>query len=255
MTPPSRSTRILPLLLALLLGACASRYAYKPGAGGAPAGAAGAPAGAVAAPLPLKVAVVAFEDGTGDFVKKGSFFSGYEFNMAKGGINGSALNTGLAYNVSALPANHWAKAFADDLAASGAFRSVRLVFGRAELGDEDVVIEGTLASATFRTKSGAPDEFLLHLKAERLPGKTVAWEGDIARNAPRPPGLTGGCIIGSCVVERIHGYFGTVMRDMFSEARRELLRAVAPPPAEKKPSAPPVGESPEDVVNRILGKP
>ena len=53
--------------------------------------------------LPVKVAVVVFEDGTGDFTSHGNIFSGYVFNLAKTGINGVALNTGAAFSVSPLP--------------------------------------------------------------------------------------------------------------------------------------------------------
>jgi hypothetical protein len=172
-------------LLVLTFGACGSKYAYKPEA---PAAAAGAPA-----LLPFKVAVVAFGDGTEDFTKKGSYFSGYEFNLAKTGINGMAINTGAAFHVSPLPPEYWAKAFAEDLGASGAFRSVKLVLDRSGLSDEELVIEGTLLKATYRTKKGEPDEFHLRLKALRVPGGNVAWEGDVSRNAPRPSGLADGC--------------------------------------------------------------
>jgi len=233
-------------LLALTSGACGSKYAYKPEAPAAPAGAPAA--------LPVKVAVVAFGDGTEDFTKKGSYFSGYEFNLAKTGINGLAINTGAAFHVSPLPPEYWAKAFTEDLDASGAFRSVKLVLDRSGLSDEELVIEGTLLKATYRTKKGEPDEFHLRLKALRVPGGNVAWEGDVSRNAPRPSGLADGCLIGSCVIDRIHCYFGTVMQGMFAEARAGLVQAAAPP-VEKRPASPAAGDSVDEIVNRILGKP
>lgn len=250
-SPISRKSGLALLaLLAMTFGACGSKYVYKPDAPGAPTAAAASSSAA----LPIKAAVIAFGDGTEDFKKKGSFFSGYEFNLAKTGINGLAINTGAAYDVSPLPPESWAKAFAEDLRASGAFRSVSLVLDGSGLSDEELVVEGTLVKATFRTKKGEPDEFLLRLKARRAPGGTVVWEGDVSRSAPRPPELTSGCLIGSCVIERIHGYFGTVMQGMFAEARSGLIPAAAPP-AEKRPASPAAGESVDAIVNRILGKP
>ena len=59
--------------------------------------------------LPVKVAVVAFEDGTGDFTSHGNLFSGHVFNLAKTDINGLSLNTGAAFSVSSLPPARWAK--------------------------------------------------------------------------------------------------------------------------------------------------
>lgn len=233
--------RLLLSLLAFCLAACGSRFAYKPNA-------------AHDAPkVPLKVAVQAFEDGTEDFTKRGSLFSGYVFNLSRTGINGLALNTGAAFNVSALPAGLWAKAFVEDMRASGDFRSAKLVFGPSELTDEDLVVEGALTQAYFHTKKGEPDEFCFHLKVRRLPGKALVWEGDVRRTSPRPPNLTSGCILGDCVIDRIHGYLNGVMQGMFADARLALVRTLAAPPATKPDSR--EQDSPEEVIRRILGKP
>ena len=43
--------------------------------------------------LPVKVAVVAFEDRTRDFTSEGNIFSGHVFNLARTDINGLSLNT------------------------------------------------------------------------------------------------------------------------------------------------------------------
>ena len=42
--------------------------------------------------LPVKVAVVAFEDRTRDFTSEGNIFSGHIFNLARTDINGLSLN-------------------------------------------------------------------------------------------------------------------------------------------------------------------
>ena len=205
--------------------------------------------------LPVKVAVVVFEDGTGDFTSHGNIFSGYVFNLAKTGINGVALNTGAAFSVSPLPPARWAKSLADEMAASGAFRSVKFMFGPSEVTDEDIVVEGALTKADFTTIKDKPDEFVLHLKVRRMPDNTVVREGDVGRSGIRPSGLTSGCFgYGGCVIDRIHGYLNGVMQGIFADTHLDLVRALAPPPGEKKPDLP-GQESPEEVIKRILGKP
>ncbi len=203
--------------------------------------------------VPVKVAVVAFQDGTEDFTSRGNIIGGHLFNLARTDINGFSLNTGAAFSVSSLPAAQWSKSLAEDLDASGAFRSVKFVFGPSEVTDEEIVVEGSLTKANFTTIDDKPDEFLLHLKVHRMPGKAVVREGDAGKSGIRPPGLTSGCFgYGGCVVDRIHGYLNGVMQGIFTDIRRDLVLALAPPPA-RKPDAP-GQESPEEVIRRILGK-
>jgi len=204
--------------------------------------------------MPVKVAVVAFEDGTRDFTSEGNILSGHVFNLARTDINGLSLNTGAAFSVSSLPAANWSKALAEDMAASGAFRSVKFVFAPSEATGEEIVVEGALTKAYFTTINGKPDEFVLHLRVRRMPDNTVLREGDVGKIGVRPGGLTTTCFTyGGCVVGRIHDYLNGVMQGIFSDVRRDLVRALEPPPSGKN-SAPPGQDSPEEVVKRILGK-
>ena len=204
--------------------------------------------------LPVKVAVVAFGDGTRDFTSEGNIFSGHVFNLARTDINGLSLNTGASFSVSSLPAANWSKALAEDMAASGAFRSVKFVFAPSEATDEEIVIEGALTKAYFTTISDKPDEFVLHLKVRRMADNTVLREGDVGKIGVRPSGLTTTCLTyGGCVVGRVNKYLNGIMQEIFADVRRDLVLALAPPPAEGK-TVPPGQESPEDVVKRILGK-
>jgi len=197
----------------------------------------------------MKAAVVAFEDGTEPFADRGSYVSGYVFNLAKAGINGLALNAGAAFSVSPLPPELWAKSFAEDLRASGIFRSVAFVFTLSELSDEDLVVEGLLTKAYFHTKRNEPDEFALNLRARRAAGGSPVWEGEIRKTSAKPPGVVG--ILGDYRIDRVHAYLSGVMQGMFAEARGEIVRAVAAP-ATTEP-APSLGDSPEEVIRRILG--
>jgi hypothetical protein len=204
--------------------------------------------------LPVKVAVVAFEDGTRDFTSEGNIFSGHVFNLARTDINGLSLNTGAAFSVSSLPAANWSKALAEDMAASGAFRSVKFMYAPSEVTDEEIVVEGALTKAYFTTISDKPDEFVLHLQVRRMPDNTVLREGDVGRIAVGPRGLLTSCLTyGGCVVGRINKYLNGVMQGIFADARRDIVLSLAPPPAEKKP-IPPGQDSPEEVIQRILGK-
>ena len=59
--------------------------------------------------LPVKVAVLPFEDGTENFTERGSTLRrDIQYNLAKTGVPG----------LSALPPEFWGKSFADELAAS-----------------------------------------------------------------------------------------------------------------------------------------
>lgn len=237
--------RLLILFLsASFLAGCSSGFVYQRKADPAQDG----------QKAPVKVAVVAFEDRTRDFTSEGNIFSGHVFNLARTDINGVSLNTGAAFSVSSLPSAMWSKALAEDMAASGAFRSAILIFGPSEVTDEDIVVEGALTKAYFTTISDKPDEFVIHLKVRRTSDNTVLREDDVGRSGVRPRNLTSGCFMyGGCVIDRIQGYLNGVMQEIFADVRRDLVRALAPPPSGKKPD-PPGQESPEEVVKRILGK-
>jgi hypothetical protein len=200
----------------------------------------------------LKVAVLAFEDGTEDFTKRGSPFGGYEFNLARTGINGLAIGSGAAYEVSPMPPVFWARALAEDLSASGEFASARLVFSRSEIAGDDILVEGVLKHASMNNKpKQEPDRFSLHLRFSRLPDHALLWEGDVGRAVIRPQNLTRGCIAGSCAIDRINGYLNDVMRAVFSDARAALgsvLSQQAAPPQNLQG-----GEPTEELIKRLIG--
>ncbi len=202
--------------------------------------------------MPVKVAVVAFQNGTEEFTSRGNIFSGQVFNLSRTDINGLSLNIGAAFSVSSLPPGQWAKSLAEDMAASGSFRSVKFMFAPSEVTDEDIVVEGALTKANFTTVKGQPDEFVLHLKALRVSDNTVVREGDVGRSSVRPRNLISGCILGTCAIERIHGYLNGIMQGVFTDARLALVASLEPPPT-RKPETP-GQDSPEEVINRILGK-
>lgn len=204
--------------------------------------------------LPVKVAVVAFEDRTREFTREGNMFGGYVFNLARTDINGAWINTGAAFSVSSLPAVRWSKTLAEDMSSAGTFRSVKFIYSPSERTDEEIIVEGALTKAYYTTITDKPDEFALHLKVRRVADNTVIREGDAGKIGVRPRNLTSGCFTyGGCVIDRIHGYLNGVMQGIFADIRLDLVRALAPPQGEKKP-VPPGQESPEDVIKRILGK-
>ncbi|MBI5575585.1 MAG: hypothetical protein HY896_04400 [Deltaproteobacteria bacterium] len=234
---------LMAFLAACFLAGCSSGFVYQRKAN---------PSGDVPK-LPVKVAVVAFRNGTVDNTSAGNIVTGHVFNLARTDINGLWLNTGAAFSVSSLPPEKWAKSLAEDMAASGAFRSVKFLYSLSEVTDEDIVVEGALTKSDFTTIKDKPDEFALHLKVLRMPGNAVVREADVGRSGIRPRNLTSGCFsYGGCVVDRIHGYLNGVMQAIFTDIRLDLVRVLSPPP-EKKPG-PPAKESPEEVVKRILGK-
>ncbi|MDD5763432.1 MAG: hypothetical protein PHP88_13135, partial [bacterium] len=124
--------------------------------------------------LPVKLAVLPFIDGTENFTKQGSVFDAenLKINLAK---------TGIAGIITALPPELWAKAFADDMAASGAFRAVRFLYSPSELVDEDFYIDGTLEKAYAAGGWTRPSEYVLGLRAVRRADKKPAWEKKVTR--------------------------------------------------------------------------
>ncbi|MDD5763337.1 MAG: hypothetical protein PHP88_12645, partial [bacterium] len=186
--------------------------------------------------LPVKVAIVAFEDRTRNFTSEGNILGGHVFNLARTDINSLSLSpvpvfsVSPLFTVSSLPAANWSKALAEDMAASGAFRSVKFVFAPSEATGEDIVVEGALTKAYFTTISGKPDEFVLHLKVRRMADNTVLREGDVGKTGVRPSGLTTTCFTyGGCVVGRVNKYLNEVMQGVFADVRRDLVLALAPP--------------------------
>lgn len=233
---------LLFFLLASCLAGCGQKFVYQR-----------KPDPAQDAPnLPVKVAVVAFQDGTGDFTIQGSFFGGYVYNFAKTDVGYTAdpKNKFLALS---LPPAWWAKALAEDMIASGTFRAVKFMYAPSEVTDEDIVVEGALTKAYITSIKNKPDEFVLHLKVRRVPHNTVLWEGDAGRSSIKPPNFASDCIFKGCFDERSQGYLNGVMQAIFADVRLNIVRALAVPPEKKRDI--PAQDSPDELIKRILGKP
>ena len=238
--------KLLVVAFALVLMAgCSlnSTFVYKPSA-----------PSAGGAKLPVKIAVLPFKDGTEDFTKRGSTWApeSLTYNLAKAGIYGQ---------ITALTPELWAKAFADDMAASGAFRAVRFVYSPSELLDEEFTVEGTVEKAYAAGATTSPSEFALRLRALRGADNRLAWEKEVTRIWKTPGTIYGGCGIGQCVVDRYHAAMNGVMQGIFAEARADLVATLASLskgqavegglPQAGSPAAP-ASESPEQTIYRIL---
>src|SRR5512140_1499077 len=207
--------------------------------------------------LPVKVAVLPFNDGTEDFTKQGSVFDpeSLKFNLAK---------TGIAGIITAVTPELWGKAFADDMAVSGAFRAVRFIYSPSELVDEDFYIEGTLEKAYAAGGWTRPSEYVLGLRAVRRSDKKRAWEKKVTRELMSRKSDFDGCGASMrCMADRSHAAMNLTMQGMFEEARTDFMAALGYPSLDRAgrdaagegTSTPQVPESPEEVIKRILGKP
>lgn len=235
---------VVAVVLALTAGCSVnSTFVYKPDA----------PA-AAGMKLPVKVAVLPFKDGTEDFTDRGSvFISGGQYNVAKAGI---------AATMTALTPELWAKSFAEDLAASGVFRSVRFIYGPSELVDEDISIEGTLTKAYVAKMFENFNEFAVSLRALTRSDKRIVWEKEVTRRWKTPGNTYAGCGMGfQCGVDKFKAEYNKAMQEMFAEARADLVATLASRsgsqagegglPQTGSP-APPASESPEQTIERIL---
>jgi len=195
----------------LLVAGCSvnSTFVYKPGGP------------AVGGPkLPVKVAVLPFKDGTEDFTDRGSIFSGGSYNLAKAGI---------AATMTPLTPELWAKSFAEELAASGSFRSARFLYSPSELTDEDFFVEGTLTKAYIGKLWDDGNEFAISLRALTRSDKRLVWEKQVTRAWKNTLALYKGCggMAIQCMVDRHHADTNRVMQGMFAEARADLVATLA----------------------------
>jgi hypothetical protein len=234
----------LAVMVLVSLAGCAvnSTFVYKPGTP--------APGGPQ---LPVKVAVLPFKDGTEDFTDRGSVFSSGQYNLAKAGISAT---------MTALTPELWSKSFAEELAASGAFRSARFVYGPAELVDEDVFIEGTLRHALAGKTFDDINLFAISFRALNRSDKRVVWEKDVTKEWKTRRDIYAGCGAGiQCSVDKFHSEYNLAMREIFAAAGADLAATLAsrsgsrpaeggvPPAASPAPQAP---ESVEDTIDKIL---
>lgn len=207
--------------------------------------------------LPVKVAVLPFKDSTEDFTKRGSMFDAESltFNVARSGIFGI---------ISPLTPELWAKAFADDMAASGSFRAIRFIYSPTELSDEEFYIEGTLEKAYAAGGFTKPSEYVLLLQAVRRSDNRIAWQKRVTREflARKTDFDVCGTKI-KCMAERSHEAMNLVMQGMFAEARKDFIamQGFAPDgsagldPLTGEASAPPQStDSVDEIIEMILNK-
>ena len=200
-------------LLLLLAAGCSTTptFVYKPG-----------PPEAGVTRVPVKLAVLPFADGTEDFIRRGKVLEPetLRFNLAKSGIDGQ---------INALTPAFFAKSFAEELAASGRFRSVRFLSTAAELVDEDYRIEGTVENATVSGAWNQPNDFVLHFRALRGEDRLPVWEKTVSRSFVNTPDLYAGCgtFDRQCQFDRGQARMNEVIRGIFLEARQDLLAYLA----------------------------
>lgn len=208
--------------------------------------------------LPVKVAVLPFKDGTEDFTKRGNELLDQErlmYNLAKAGVG--SLTTALTPEL-------WAKALADDMAASGDFQAVTFLYSPAEVKDEDFIIEGVVEKANYSGVWARPNEFALSLRALRRVDTVLIWEKKFIREfkSTHPQAPPQGCGMSpQCMVDRLHADINGVMQSFFAEARTDLVRTLASPGDRSgqfaplsvaSPQALPAGESVDREIERIL---
>ncbi|MSM38859.1 MAG: hypothetical protein GJT30_04450 [Geobacter sp.] len=240
---------IAALALFSLTGCVETKFVYKPGA----------PAAGVT-PIPTKIAVLPFVDGTEDFTQRGSIFDpdNLRFNVVKTGISGS---------MAALTPDLWAKAFADEMVASGRFRDVKFIYSPSELTDETYFVEGTLEKAYLAGGWNTPNEYALSLRALQRTDKTAVWAKEVksVRNTPR--NIYEGCGMGlQCMTDHFHADINGVIQLMYAEAIADLAAKLSRGnesggredagqpliPVAAKPSSQVAPGSVDDTIEKIL---
>jgi len=191
-----------------LVAGCASGtrpFVYEPG-----------PTKAGGVRFPVKIAVLMFEDGTEDFTKRGSVLKpeSLTYNAVKSGW---------------MPPELWAKTLADDMAASGAFKSVRFIYHPSELMDDDFRIEGKVGKAYVSGDPFVrPSEYAIALRALRKADGKPFWEKEVSRAWMIPKNLYDGCgMSAGCRVDRSHEDTNRMMREMCKEAREDLEKTLS----------------------------
>jgi len=241
---------IMALAAGLALGGCggARVVAYRP----RPPGAA-APGGPAAPAPPARLAVLPFVDATEDFTQRGSIWEpeGLSYNMVKGGMAGA---------LEPMTPPLWARAFPEELAASGRFRSARFVFEAGEAPEADWLITGTIHKAYLFGGWEQPSQFELELRAGARRGGPPAWVRTVSRAPLTPRDLYEGCYVSvSCSIGRVHDHVVGIVQALYEEASADLARALAgggrpagqPTPAGQPGTAPPP-EKVDDTIRRIL---
>lgn len=204
---------LLVLLIMLSMCGCATEeyiFVYKPG-----------PAPAALPKLPVRVAVVAFADGTENFTKRGSIFEpeSLTFNLAK---------TGIAMFTGTMSPELWARAFADEVSAAGTFDSVRFIYGSSEMTDETYYVEGTLTKAYAVGGWTRLNEFALSFRAVRKSDGSQVWTKDVARAWKSRKEIYDACGRDmECSRNAANAETNRIMQGMFAEAETDLAATLA----------------------------
>lgn len=205
--------RLLLSGLLLLATGCSTNttFVYKPSA-----------TKVIGRKLPVQLAVLPFEDGTEEFTTRGSILAeDVRYNLARAGIS---------HRITALTPALWAKAFADEIEASGKFRGIRFLYDTSELTGEEYRIEGTVEKAFASGYQGKPNEFSVRFRAIRRSDGQKVWERVSSRIWVQDEEMYGRCSVfdQQCATDLGHGDFNRVMREIFAEALADLVRTLEP---------------------------
>jgi len=157
-----------------------------------------------------------------------------------------------------MPPEFWGKSFADELAASGSFQSVRFIYSPSEIRDEAFLVDGTLKKAVFAATWQSTNEILVSFKATRGADRKVVWEREIGTswNNPKEDYYCGASA--QCVTDRLHAHWNRQISGVFAKARAGLLETLASPEggagqdAGAKAAGTSSTESAEQTIDRIL---
>jgi len=231
---------LLPAVLCLLAG-CATntQFVYKPG-----------PPGKGVAKLPAKIAVLAFGNETENFTKRGTVLDpkNLTFNVSRAGVGGS---------LDAITPELFAKSFADDLSASGAFSSVRFAFGPKDIAGEEFFVDGVMERAYLAGAWMNPNDFAFRFRVVSRRDGAVVHEGRVSKawitgDIYRSCGLSA-----QCMVDRMKDDLNKAFRDMFAEGRGRIVEALRSsaggrPEGSEKGARPSGAESVEDTIRNIM---
>lgn len=168
--------------------------------------------------VPAKVVVLAFANGTEDFRQRGSMLTGGHVNMARADYPGM---------MSGLTPQQMARFFADDLASSGAFRSVRFAFDVSEAAADEVIVEGVVLAANLAIFGTDASRFAVRLKARTRKDGEAFWEREVSREASLGSGYGVGCGLSvRCSLDKCHAHHNRMLQGIFLEARRDLVAAL-----------------------------
>lgn len=160
----------------------------------------------------------------------------------------------------AMPPEAWARAFAEELAASGRFESARFVPAPSGLEDEGILVDGVVRKALLRIGWEHTQEFQVSFRATRRSDGKAVWGRELGRAWKTPTAAGGWCIGPKCVDAAFHEDWSRVAASLFAEARADLAATLATlpgggaggPGAGAAPPGPP-GEEPLDrTIDRIL---